>query len=78
VNGLSADPRYSPGDSILAVYPMPRSQPIRLGSELRFRPVARQPTRGEVLVDLDPGSNLMPIVRTVLDGLGYRVTEIRR
>ena len=43
-----------------------------------LRAVGCDSARGEVNVDLDLEGDPLPLVRTVLDGLGYPVTEVRR
>ena len=43
-----------------------------------LRAVDCDSARGEVRLELDPDCDPLPFVRTVLDGLGYPVTEVHR
>ena len=43
-----------------------------------LRAVGCDSARGEVRLELDPDTEPLPLMRTVLDGLGYPVTEVRR
>lgn len=65
-------------DAGCCVFPVDELICESLGTPPGLGAVACDSARGEISVELDPRSDRLPLMRTVLDGLGYPVTAVRR